>query len=97
MRADVGAVIDVAGRIHVAASVPREKRDALPFERADDDRVGGIAEGSLHAHFARIGEARHVIEAAAADDADLHRFVFAAGLCAAFCVVLQLLAIFNPP
>ena len=98
-RADVGAVVDVARRIHVAAAVTREKCHALPFQRADDDCVGGIAERSLHADFARIGEAGHGIEAAAADDADLHPFDFSdlLDLAAAFFGRFAACAIFNPP
>ncbi len=43
----------------MAASVAREKCDAAAFERADDEGVGRIAEGSLHAHFAGVGKAGH--------------------------------------
>ena len=63
----------------MAAAVARQERHALPFQRADDDGVGGIAERRLDADFARVGEARHGVQAAAADDADLHlRLVFRA-------------------
>src|SRR5271156_184052 len=64
----------------MAAAVTRQKCHALPFQRADNDCVGGIAEGSLHADFARIGEAWHGIQAAAADDGELHFFIFSAAL-----------------
>ena len=69
--ADVRAVVDFARREAMAAAVARQERDALPFERADHDRIGGIAERRLHADFARVGEAGHVVEPAAADDGDL--------------------------
>ncbi len=57
----------------MAAPVPRQERHALAFERAEHQRVGRIAEGRLHAHFARALEARHGVKPAAADDADLGR------------------------
>ena len=60
----------------MSASVPREKRDAPPFQRADNDRVGGIAKRSLHANLARVRQAAHVIEAAAADDSQIFTVSF---------------------
>ena len=74
----------------------REKSDALAFERADNDGIGGIAEGSLDANFARVGEAVHVIQAAAADNADLYGFSFVLGAALRACFFFAF-AILNPP
>ena len=54
----------------MAAAVAREECHAAPFEVADYEGVGGIAEGRLHANFAGRFEAGHGVEAAAADDSD---------------------------
>jgi hypothetical protein len=78
-RADIGAVVDVAGRKAMAAAVPRQERDATAFELSNHDCIGRVAKRRLHADFARVGEAGHVIEAAPADDGDLHRFFFRCG------------------
>ena len=68
---DIGAEIEFGGENAMAATVTGKKGDALPFQGADDEGVGGIAEGSLDANFAGVGQTAHGIEAAAADDADL--------------------------
>ena len=47
---EIGAIVDLRRHQAMAARVPREESDALAFERADHERVGGIAEGRLHAH-----------------------------------------------
>src|SRR5438876_723965 len=54
----------------MAARVACEKGDLLPFQRSDHDGVGWIAERSLDADFAGVGEALHGVKATAADDAD---------------------------
>src|ERR1700723_808239 len=64
----------------MAAAVAREKCHALPFQGADHNCIGGIAERSFHADLARIGEARHGIQPAASDDGELDLFTFRAGL-----------------
>src|SRR5579864_9227230 len=69
---NIGAIIDFAGKNPVAAAMAREKRDALPFERANYKCVGRIAERRLHANVARAAESCHRIETAAADDSDAH-------------------------
>ena len=79
-RIDVGAVIDFARREEMAASVARKKSDAAAFERAHDECIRGIAEGSLDADFTRVGKTRHLIEAAAADDADFDGIGFGCSL-----------------
>ena len=81
--ADVRAIIDLARRKTMAASMAGEKSDAAAFERAGNDRVRRIAEGCLHANFAPIGKAGHRIEAAAADNADFRPFLLAPSL---FCL-----------
>jgi hypothetical protein len=50
--------------------MPGEKGNALPFQGADDECVGRIAEGSFDSDFAGLREAAHGVETAAADDAD---------------------------
>src|SRR5580704_235488 len=69
---NVGAEVEFGGKNAMAASMAREKRDALPFQSAEDEGVGGIAEGSFEADFAGVGQARHGVKAAPADDADLY-------------------------
>src|ERR1700726_290303 len=71
---NVGAIIYFRGEETVPARMACEKRHTLRFECPDDERVGRVAEGSLHAQFARVFEARHGVEAAAANDADAYRF-----------------------
>ena len=56
------------GQDAVADAVPREEGDALPVERADGDRVAGRAVRRVDAQLLDVGEAFHLVEAAAADD-----------------------------
>ena len=70
---EIGAIVDLRRHKAMAARVPRKERHALAFERAEHQRVRGIAEGRLHAHLARALEARHGVKPAAADDADFGR------------------------
>ena len=69
---NVGAVVDFRGSEAMPARVPRQEGHAFPFQRSDHQSVGRIAERRFEAHFARLFEAGHVVEAAAADDADAH-------------------------
>ena len=79
---NVGAVVDFRRQKAVPARVPGEKSHALPFQRSHDQRVGWISERRLDAHFARLFEPRHVVQAAAADDANANFFrARAAPLC----------------
>jgi hypothetical protein len=52
------------------ASVAREKCDLASFEFAENERIGGRAEGRFDALLTYVGEPRHRVESAAADDAD---------------------------
>ena len=52
-------------------AVPREKRDALPAKRASDVRPGRIAKRRRHHLLRAVGELRHVVQPAAADDSNL--------------------------
>src|SRR6267378_8146908 len=76
---NVGAIIYFCRQKTVPARVACKKRDALPFQLADNERVGRVAERSFYPHLARVFEARHGVEAAAANNADANRF----GNCAA--------------
>src|SRR6185295_17469785 len=53
-------------------AVPGEKRDALPAESPDDKRARWLPERGGDGLLFAIGQLRHVVEAAAADDADLN-------------------------
>src|SRR5207244_7408310 len=72
---DIGAEVQFAGKNAMPAAVTRKKSDPLAFKIADHDFVGRLAERGLDTQFARIAEAAHRVEAAAADHADFrHRF-----------------------
>jgi hypothetical protein len=43
------------------AAMPGKKSDFAPFERAQHESVGGLAEGSLNADLADLGQSRHGI------------------------------------
>src|SRR5438876_1119170 len=47
--------------------------DALAFERAEDKLIRRTSEGSLDFNLIDLGEFRHLIEAATANDADFRR------------------------
>src|SRR5437879_9873891 len=54
----------------MTAAVTRQKGHALFGERANDKGIRGLAEGSLNLDLVDIRQLRHLIEPAAADDAD---------------------------
>ena len=60
----------------MASRVTREEGDALPFDRAEDERVGGFAEWRFNAPFACFLEAGHGVESAAAEDANFRSRAF---------------------
>ena len=68
---DVGAEVQLGRQQPVAGAVPRQKRHALAAQRADDVRARRIAERRRDRPLFAIGQLRHVVQAAAADDADL--------------------------
>src|SRR5215213_3248860 len=71
-RVDIGAKRNFSGRETMTASVSRQKSNALAFESPNHKRVGGISERRFDANFFDSRQLRHLIEAAAADDADAH-------------------------
>ena len=71
---DVGAEVQLRRRQPVAGAVAREKRDALAAQRAEHVRTRRIAERRRQRHLAAVGHLGHVVQAAAADDADLDSF-----------------------
>ena len=75
---DVRAKVQLRRQDPVAGAVARQKRDALAAQRADHVRPGRIAERRRDASLLAVGQLRHVVQAAAADDADrwiVHRVV----------------------
>jgi hypothetical protein len=78
---DVGAEVEFRRKDAVAAAVAGEERDALSFQSAEDEGVGGIAEGSFEAEFASVGQSGHGVEAAATDDTDVGKGFGLAGFC----------------
>ncbi len=52
-------------------TVTWQKCDALAFQRAEDELVGWTAERSLDFDLVDLRQLRHLIEPAAADNADL--------------------------
>ena len=54
----------------MTAAMTRQKGNALFGERANDKGIRGLAEGSLNLDLIDIRQLRHLIEPAAADDAD---------------------------
>ena len=51
-------------------AVAREEGDFAAFEGAEGEDFAGVAEGGFDAVFRDVGEAVHVVEPAAADDAN---------------------------
>ena len=60
------------GEQPVAGAVPRQERDALAAQRAEHVRARRLAERRRQRHFLAVGHVGHVVQAAAADDADLN-------------------------
>ena len=69
-RVDVRAEVELGGKDAMALAVAGEEDDFSAFEGAEDEGVGGVAEGGFDRLFVDVGEAGHGVEAAAADDAD---------------------------
>src|SRR6185295_10841316 len=67
---DVGAEVQLRRQDAMPDTVTREKSDAFPAKRADDVGPRRIAEWRRQALFLRVGQLSHVVQAAAADDAD---------------------------
>jgi hypothetical protein len=67
---DVGAVVDLAGRVAMAASVTGQKGHAGAVDLADHIRIGRCAERRLHRPFVDDGQPFHGVDARASNDAD---------------------------
>lgn len=52
------------------APVTREKSDLPAFQRAQDERIRGLAEGRLHRDFQNVAQTGHGIQTTPADNAD---------------------------
>ena len=74
---DVGAEVQLRREDAVPGAVARQKRDPLAAQRADQVGTGRIAERRRDRPLFEVGQLRHVVQAAAADDSDLdvHGFV----------------------
>src|SRR6267143_118476 len=68
---NVGAEIQFGRQQFVSTGVTGKKRHLPPFQCAKNVSVGGSTEGSLLLDLLHIPETRHVVQATAADDADL--------------------------
>ena len=55
----------------MVATMAGQKSDAGVFEGADNQRVRGVAKGGFDADFFNIREGVHLVQAAAADNADV--------------------------
>src|SRR5947209_10452055 len=74
---DVRAEIELRRKDPMADAMSRQERDALAAERADDERTGRLAKRRGNDLFLTVGQLRHLVQAAAADDPDaagLHFF-----------------------
>ena len=69
-RVDVGAVVDVGGRQPVALVVARQEHDRQAGDLADAQRRRRLAPRARHPLLAHVLEARQVVDAGAADDAE---------------------------
>ena len=69
---DVRAEVQLGRQHPMPGAVPRQKRDALAAQRADDVRARRIAERRRDASLFAVGQLRHVVQATAADDANLY-------------------------
>src|SRR5487761_396463 len=76
-RVNIRPVIDLARQNSVALPMPRQECNAFPFERPNHKCVRWIAKWRFHAHFLRVSQSCHRVQAAAADDSNPH--VFAGG------------------
>jgi len=77
---DVRPVVDVRGHQAVSPAVARKEGDPPAEERADAVLVGRPAEGRGHPDGPDVREPLHLIEAAAADDADRYPLRFRCSL-----------------
>src|SRR5689334_25330060 len=53
-------------------TMPRQKRDAFALESSNHKRIGRIAKRRLDPDFFNVRQLRHLIETAAADDAEAY-------------------------
>ena len=67
---DIGAVVDVGGRQPVALVVARQEHDRQAGDLADAQGPGRLAPGAFDALLAHVLQARQIVDAGAADDAE---------------------------
>src|SRR5689334_25413580 len=53
-------------------TMPRQKRDAFALESSNHKRIGRIAKRRLDPDFFNVRQLRHLVQTAAADDAETH-------------------------
>jgi hypothetical protein len=68
---NVGPEIQFARQKFVAAGMAREKCHLASFERSQNVSIRRISKGSLLPDLVRVAETRHVVQTAAADNANL--------------------------
>ena len=69
---DIGAEIQFGRQDPMADAVARKKRDASSPQRPDDIRAGRFAKRRGNRPLFAVGQRGHVVQTAAADDADVH-------------------------
>ena len=69
---DVGAEVEFGGKDAVTLAMAGEEGDLPAFEGAEDEGVGGVAEGGFEGELADVGESGHGVEAGASDDSDFY-------------------------
>ncbi len=68
------------GMMRLPHAVTRQKGDALPAQRAEHVRAGRIAERRGDGRLFAVGQLRHLVQAAAADDSDLNVVAHSCGI-----------------
>jgi hypothetical protein len=67
---DIGAIVDVGGREPVAPVVAGQEHDRQAGDLADPQRARGLAPRAFEALLAHVFQARQVVNAGPADDAE---------------------------
>ncbi len=70
---DIGAEIELRREYAMSGAVARKKGHPLAPQRADHVRAGRLAEGRCDRSLFAVRNFSHVVQPAAADDADLNR------------------------
>src|SRR5215472_5821665 len=69
-RIDIGAKIDLGGRLHVSTTVAGHEDDRLPAQASKAELIRGPAKRAVDSPPFDIGEPLDLVEPAASDDAD---------------------------